>query len=65
MHLFMPLNRGQHDFLLSFAAKLVEKGLPDIGDHGNVDDRVEHPVEQADGQSPVKQLIQGEGGDQD
>ena len=39
-----------------FAPKLLDKCLSDIGDHSNVDDRVEHPVEQGDGQSPVQPL---------
>ena len=35
-------------------ANLVGERLPDGGDHGDVDDRVEHPVEQGQGQGPVQ-----------
>ena len=44
------------NFLSSFAAKLVDECLPNIGDHGNVDDRVEHPIEEGEGQGPVEPL---------
>ena len=39
-----------------FAPKLPDKCLSDIGYHSDVNDRVEHPVEQGDGQSPVQPL---------
>ena len=44
------------NFPSSFATKLVFKCLPNIGDHGNVDDRVEHPVEEGEGEGPVEPL---------
>ena len=44
------------NFPLSFATKLVDECLPNIGDHGDVDDRVEHPVEEGEGEGPVEPL---------
>ena len=43
-------------FPLSFATKFVDECLPNIGDHGDVDDRVEHPVEEGQGEGPVEPL---------
>ena len=44
------------DFPLSFATKLVDECLPDTGDHSDVDDGVQHAVEEGEGQGPVEPL---------
>ena len=61
--------RGKHNYrdfysktpitdglIFFFATKLVDECPPDIGNHGDVDDGVQHPVEQGEGQSPVEPL---------
>ena len=50
------------NFPSSFATKLVDKCLSDTGDHSDVDDGVQHPVEEGEGQGPVKPLGGHNGG---